>query len=175
MKLSSLSIVITIILLSACTASKPPGIATVEPFDGERYMGTWYEIFRLDHKFERGLSNVTAEYSLNDDGTITVVNRGYNDDKGKWNEAEGKAEFVEGPDQGRLKVSFFGPFYSGYNVIKLDPEYRYSLVTGEDRDYLWLLSRTPQIPSEVEQEYLEKAKAEGYDVDALIRVEHDRR
>ena len=174
MKFSSLSL-ITIILLSACTASKPPGIATVEPFDGERYMGTWYEIFRLDHKFERGLSNVTAEYSLNDDGTIKVVNRGFNVEKGEWEEADGKAEFVEGPDQGRLKVSFFGPFYSGYNVIKLDPEYRYSLVTGEDRDYLWLLSRTPEISREVEEEYLEKARAEGYDTDALIRVAHDRR
>ncbi len=137
-------------------------------------MGKWYEIARLDHKFERGLTNVTAEYSLKDDGGISVVNRGYDLEKGEWKEADGKAEFVDGSDQARLKVSFFGPFYSGYNVIALDDEYRYSMVTGDDRDYLWLLSREKEIPEEVKQRYLKQARDQGYDVDALIWVEHDR-
>ena len=158
----------------ACSGSTPKGVATIEPFDATRYMGKWYEIARLDHKFERGLTNVTAEYSLKDDGGISVVNRGYDLEKGEWKEADGKAEFVDGSDQARLKVSFFGPFYSGYNVIALDDEYRYSMVTGDDRDYLWLLSREKEIPEEVKQRYLKQARDQGYDVDALIWVEHDR-
>ncbi len=160
--------------LFACGGSTPKGVATIEPFDAKRYMGKWYEIARLDHRFERGLTNVTAEYMLKDDGGISVVNKGYDTEKGKWKDAEGKAEFVDGPDQARLKVSFFGPFYGGYNVIALDDEYRYAMVTGNDRDYLWLLSREKEIPEEVKQRYLKQARDQGYDVDALIWVEHDR-
>lgn len=168
--ISMLLIAITFI---SCTASKPSGVTTVEPFDGNRYMGKWYEIARLDHKFERGLTNVTAEYSLNDDGTIKVINRGFDPEKNKWNNATGKAKFVEGPNKGRLKVSFFGPFYGGYNVIALD-DYENAMVTGNDRDYLWLLSRTPQMPEVIKQRYLAQASELGYDTDALIWVEHDR-
>jgi apolipoprotein D and lipocalin family protein len=161
-------------LLAGCTATKPSGVVTVEPFDGSRYMGRWYEIARLDHRFERGLTNVTAEYSLQEDGKISVINRGFKVSDNEWREATGKAEFVEGSNKGRLKVSFFGPFYSGYNIIALDEEYRHALVTGEDRDYLWLLSRTPTMPEEVKDDYLQRARVLGYDTSALIWVEHDR-
>ncbi|MFA0071671.1 lipocalin family protein, partial [Vibrio breoganii] len=111
--------------------------------------GTWYEVARLDHSFERGLSNISAEYSLRDDGGVKVVNRGYSLEKGEWNEAEGKAYFVEESDQGYLKVSFFGPFYGAYVVFELDKEgYQYAFVSGPDTDYLWLLSRTPEVAPE---------------------------
>ena len=162
------------VALSECGSSKPPGVTIVQPFDGEKYMGKWYEIARLDHRFERGLTNVTAEYSLNEDGTINVTNRGTDAEKNKQQEVTGKARFVDGADKGQLKVSFFGPFYSGYNVIALDEDYRYSLVTGNDRDYLWLLAREPRIPEEVRSDYLEKANALGYDIGKLIWVQHDR-
>ncbi len=158
----------------SCTASKPPGVATVEPFDAERYMGKWYEIARLDHRFEKGLNNVTAEYSLQEDGGISVVNRGYDVEDQEWTEATGKAEFVEGSDKARLKVSFFGPFYSGYNVIALDQGYQHALVTGDDRRYLWILSRSPDMPQGIRDEYVRQARQLGYATDDLIWVEHDR-
>src|SRR5690554_7009160 len=103
--------------LSACTGL-PSGIEPVTGFDQDRYLGTWYEIARLDHSFERGLSRVTAEYTLNDDGSIRVINRGYNTEKGAWKEAEGRAKFVGDSEVGHLKVSFFGPFYASYVVFE---------------------------------------------------------
>ncbi len=169
----SLLFLLPVILLFSCGTSKPPGVTTVEPFEGERYMGKWYEIARLDHKFEENLSNVTAEYSLNEDGSIDVRNRGFNTVKNEWEEAIGKAEFVDATDQGRLKVSFFGPFYSGYNVIALH-HYNHALVTGEDLDYLWLLSRDTNMPDDVQQRFLQRAQELGYDTSALIWVDHDR-
>ena len=113
----------------------PEGAHAVTPFDADKYLGTWYEIARFDFKFEKGLSKTTANYSLNDDGSIHVINRGYDAKKGKWKESVGKAVFVEEPDVAMLKVSFFGPFYSGYNVAALDPDYKYALVIGRNLDY----------------------------------------
>lgn len=164
----------SVILLSSCSKTKiPEGASAVKPFDVNRYTGKWYEIARLDFKYEKGLNNVTAEYSLNDDGTIKVVNRGFDVKKNEWEEAKAKAKFVDAQDEGRLKVSFFGPFYSGYNVIAIDPAYRYALVAGESLDNLWLLSRETSMPEEVKQDYLEKSKAVGYDTDKLVWVKHD--
>lgn len=150
----------------------PDGAVAVKPFNSEKYLGKWYEIARLDFKQERNLNNTTAEYSLNDDGTIKVVNRGYNYVKNENTEAEGKAKFVNGPDEGKLKVSFFGPFYSGYNVIAIDPEYRYAMVAGKNLDYLWLLSREKTMPVEFQQSYLRQARNLGYKTEDLIWVEH---
>ena len=162
-----------LVLLSSC-AGAPDGVSVVRGFEIDRYLGTWYEIARLDHRFERGLSNVTAEYSLRDDGGVQVVNRGLKDESGEWDEAIGKAYFVGASDVGQLKVSFFGPFYGGYNIIELDKSgYQYSLVAGPDRDYLWILSRTPQMDPSILQSLVEKARELGFATDELIFVTHD--
>jgi apolipoprotein D and lipocalin family protein len=160
-------------LLTSCTGI-PEGITAVDGFDVNRYQGTWYEIARLDHRFERGLENISATYTLREDGGIDVLNKGWDVKAGEWQEAQGKAYFVEQPDKGRLKVSFFGPFYGGYNIIDLDKkEYAYSMVTGPDRSYLWILSRTRQLPETTLQALLERAKALGFATDQLIFVKHD--
>jgi apolipoprotein D and lipocalin family protein len=149
----------------------PDGVRTVDGFELQRYLGTWYEIARLDHRFERGLSQVTAEYSMRDDGGVRVVNRGYNASSGEWNEAIGKAYFTGDSDVGQLKVSFFGPFYGGYNIIELDKdEYQYSLVAGPDRGYLWVLSRTPEMDPETLARLIQIAKDLGFATDDLIMV-----
>ena len=160
-------------LVSGC-AGTPDGITVVSEFEIDRYLGTWYEVARLDHSFERGLSAVTADYSLRQDGGVRVVNRGYNEKSGEWDEAIGKAYFVGASDIGQLKVSFFGPFYGGYNIIELDESgYQYSLVAGPDRDYLWILSRTAQMQPDVLQSLVNKANELGFATDELIFVEHD--
>jgi len=137
-----------------------------------RYLGTWYEIARLDHSFERGLTRVTATYSLREDGGIKVVNRGFDARKQEWREAIGKAYFVESPDIGRLKVSFFGPFYGGYNIIDLDKEnYSYALVSGPTRAYLWILARDQKLEPSVLNHLVNKAKALGFATEQLIYVD----
>ncbi len=157
--------------LSGCMGM-PDGVKPVEDFELEPYLGKWYEIARLDHSFERGLSRVTAEYSLRDDGGLRVVNRGWSGDDEEWQEAEGKAYFVEGEDLGYLKVSFFGPFYGSYVIFGLDREqYQYSFVSGPDTSYLWLLSRTAEVDEEVLEQFREKAESLGFDTSALIMVD----
>ncbi|MBE9600186.1 lipocalin family protein [Pedobacter sp. MC2016-24] len=166
--------VVAATVISSCAAvSIPKGAKAVEPFNKDKYLGKWYEIARLDFKYERGLSQVTAHYSLNDDGTIRVDNKGYNAVKNEWKQSIGKAKFVGKTDVGRLKVSFFGPFYAGYNVIAIDDEYQYALVAGNNLKYLWILSRTKTIPEAVKINYLQKAKNLGYDTDALVWGRHD--
>ncbi|MFZ2168279.1 MAG: lipocalin family protein, partial [Methylococcaceae bacterium] len=136
--------------------------------------GTWYEIARLDHRFERGLNNISATYSLRNDGGINVLNKGWNQEKGVWKQAEGKAYFIDKPDKGRLKVSFFGPFYGGYNIIALDKEnYAYSMITGPDKSYFWILSRSKQLPKVTLETLIETAKQQGFATDKLIFVSHD--
>lgn len=158
------------LVLAACVG-KPEGVTPVKGFDRQRYLGKWYEIARLDHRFERGLSQVSAEYSLREDGGIKVVNRGYKDEAGQWKESVGKAYFVDKPDTGYLKVSFFGPFYGSYIVAELDPAYRYALVSGPDKSYLWLLARTPTLDADVKKRLTDKAQALGFDTSKLIWVQ----
>jgi apolipoprotein D and lipocalin family protein len=155
-------------------ATIPNGAIAVKPFDKERYLGKWYEIARKDFKYERDLSNTTAEYSLNDNGTIRVDNQGYNTKKGEWTQAIGKAKFVGEENIAKLKVSFFGPFYSGYNVIAIDDEYRYALIAGKSLKYLWILSREIIIPVEIKDKYLKIAEEIGYNTADLIWVKHDK-
>jgi apolipoprotein D and lipocalin family protein len=157
---------------SSCV-SIPKGAVAVKPFDQNRYLGTWHETARMDYRFERNLSNVSATYSINHDGTIRVDNKGYDRAQKKWKESIGKAKFVGGPDEARLKVSFFGPFYAGYNLIAIDPDYRYAMVAGNNLKYLWLLSREKNMPDEVRAAYLKQAQQLGYDVDALIWTEQE--
>lgn len=166
--------VLGLMLMIGGCVGVPEGVRPVSQFDVNRYLGTWYEIARLDHSFERGLTNITANYTLRDDGGISVVNRGYLVEKEKWKEAEGKAYFVEEKDKGYLKVSFFGPFYGAYVVFDLDQEnYQYAFVSGPDRSYLWLLSRTPKVEPKVLEKFKQTSSQLGFDVDALIYVEHE--
>ena len=167
-----------ILVLSVCwtavsCSTIPDGVTAVRPFDAEKYLGTWYEIARIDFKYERGLNNTTAEYSMNSDGSIRVVNRGYDYTNKKWKQAVGRAKFTKDRDAAMLEVSFFGPFYSGYNVIAIDAEYSYALVAGQSRDYLWILSRSKTIPDKIRREYLEKAERMGFDTSVLLWIEHD--
>lgn len=167
-----LSIPATALLLLAGCTGVPDGVEPVGNFDADKYLGTWYEIARLDHSFEDGLSRVTAEYSLNDDGSIRVLNRGYNQADDSWEEAEGRAVFTGSRSVGHLKVSFFGPFYSSYVVFDLDDAYSRAYVSGYNRDYLWLLSRTPQVSDAELEAFRDRARAAGFDVDELIIVDH---
>ena len=155
-------------------SSIPKGAVPIEPFAKDKYLGKWYEIARLDFKFERGLNNTTAEYSLNKNGTLKVDNKGYDEKKGEWSQAIGKARFIKGDSIAMLKVSFFGPFYGGYNVIAIDPEYKYALVSGSSLKYLWILSRNTSIPDAVKNKYLKIAKEIGYNTSDLLWVEHNK-
>jgi apolipoprotein D and lipocalin family protein len=159
-------------LLAGCVAV-PDGLQPVSGFQAERYLGRWYEIARLDHSFERGMSRVTAEYRMREDGGLEVVNRGYLADTQTWKEARGKAYFVAGPDKGHLKVSFFGPFYGSYVVFELDAtDYRHALVSGPDRSYLWLLARSPTLDAATRERLVARAAAAGFDTGRLIFVDH---
>jgi apolipoprotein D and lipocalin family protein len=162
---------LALLLLSGCT-SLPDGIKAVSGLDRERYLGTWYEIARLDHRFERGMTHVSATYSPREDGGIAVLNRGYSVPKASWREADGRAYSVSVPDLGHLKVSFFGPFYGSYVIFELDHEaYQYAFVCGPNRDYLWLLARTPQVSDELREHFLQKTRELGFATDSLIWVE----
>ncbi|KQT34004.1 lipocalin family protein [Methylophilus sp. Leaf414] len=147
----------------------------VRSFDPAQYLGTWYEIARLDNRFEKGLEQVTANYTLQDDGSIKVVNRGFDPQKKDWSEAVGKAKFIDpanadGSRTGRLKVSFFGPFYGDYNILILDkPYYNYALVSSGS-EYLWILSRTPQLTYPIKQHLIAKAKELGFATEKLLFI-----
>lgn len=152
----------------------PESVRPVAGFELERYLGKWYEVARLDHSFERGLSRVTAEYSLREDGGILVINRGFLASENEWKEAEGKAYFVNSDSEGYLKVSFFGPFYGSYVIFELDRDnYEYAFVSGPSTKYLWLLSRTPSVKKEVVEKFIKMAGSRGFDTDGLIFVNHD--
>ncbi|MBS7332216.1 MAG: lipocalin family protein [Weeksellaceae bacterium] len=164
----------TLLFLSSCSVKVPEHVKPVSYFNSKDYSGKWYEIARFDFKYEKDMSNVTAEYTINEDGSIKVVNRGFDYIKNEWKEKIGKAKFNGPITQGALKVSFFGPFYAGYNVVAMDPNYQTALVFGESTDYIWILSRTKTISEETKQNYLKKAKEAGYDLDRLVWTEHDK-
>ena len=161
-------------LATACT-TPPDGITPVTPFDITRYAGKWFEVARLDHSFERGLTDVSATYRLQTDGSVQVINRGFATDKGEWKQVDGKALFTGDANRASLKVSFFGPFYGGYHVIALDQQgYRWSMVIGPTRDYVWILARDRQLPASVREQLVAKARQLGVEVDKLIWVEQKR-
>jgi len=163
--------IITILGFYSCSTI-PKGAEAVKPFNKEKYLGKWYEIARFDFKFEKDLNNTTAEYSLDDKGIIKVDNRGFNVKKVKWVKAIGKAKFIGDDTIAMLKVSFFGPFYSGYNIIALDEDYKYALIAGESLKYLWILSRDTSIPEDIKTKYLKIAEKIGYNTSNLLWVEH---
>ncbi len=162
-----------IVSISACSTI-PKGVHAITSFEKEKFLGKWYEIARFDSRFEKGLSNNTAEYSLRDDGKIKVVNRGYKYKKDEWKDVVGKAKFAGAENVGILKVSFFGPFYSGYNIIAIDKEYNYALISGKSLEYLWILSRKKTIPENIKSDYLKIAKDAGFDTSELVWVEQNK-
>lgn len=151
----------------------PDGIQPVENFELDRYLGKWYEVARIDHSFEKGLQRTQAEYSLNTDGSIQVVNRGFNAKRGEWKISYGKAKPTIAPDIAALKVSFFGPFYGGYNVVALDKNYQWAMVIGSNLDYLWILSRTPSLPDGAEDRLMHQARMLGVDTQKILWVHQD--
>lgn len=152
--------------------SPPKGVTPVTGFEADRYLGKWYEVARLDHSFERGMTNVTAEYGKGPDGSITVKNRGYLPASGEWKTVEGRGEFLGSPEVGSLKVKVGAPFYGGYHVIALAPDYSHSMVSGPNRDFLWILARTPKLAPDALEPLVAQAKADGFATDELIYVTH---
>lgn len=181
MKIKKLNVLLAIgtfvagsVIISCSSLSLPKGATAISPFNKEKYLGKWHEIARLDFKYEKNLDNVTATYTLNNDGSIKVDNRGYNYIKKEWKQSIGKAKFVKGTDVARLKVSFFCPFYAAYNVIALDNDYQYALVVGNNLKYMWILSRTKTIPETIKSAYIKQARDLGYDIDALVWNKHNK-
>ncbi|MCC5888507.1 MAG: lipocalin family protein [Gammaproteobacteria bacterium] len=169
---SALTLGAIALLLTACTGT-PSGVEPVTGFDAERYQGRWYEIFRLDHRFERGLTNVTADYRILDDGRVEVINRGFDPRKCEWRDVEGTARFLEDPGTASLAVSFFFGISGGYHVIALDHEdYGYSMVSGPTRGYLWILAREPRLDADIVERLIEQAAALDFPTEELIRVDH---
>ncbi|MCX7073993.1 MAG: lipocalin family protein, partial [Methylococcales bacterium] len=153
---------ISVVLLAGCVGI-PENVKPVVNFKIDNYLGQWYEIARLDHSFERGLTNVNAEYSLRNDNSVKVINRGYSPENQEWKEVEGKAYFVNSPTIAHLKVSFFEPFYSSYIIFDLDENYRYSLVSGYDKSYFWILSKDKKIDDTLKNTLIKKANDLGFD------------
>lgn len=166
--------IISVLMVISSCSSISKNAKPVADFDLASYLGTWYEIARFDFRFEKNLDNTMAQYSLDKNGNVIVYNSGYNYVKDKWTSAEGLAKFRGDKNIAALKVSFFGPFYSGYNVIALDKDFKYALVAGKNLDYLWILSREKTIPESLKKEYLKIAKEVGYNTSNLIWVKHDR-
>lgn len=166
-------ILIVLLVLTGCLGM-PETVTPIKEFRIDRYLGKWYEIARLDHTFERGLEQITADYSLREDGGVSVINRGYSKKDNKWKTANGKAYIVNDANEGYLKVSFFGPFYGAYVIFEIDKEnYNYAFISGPDLSYLWLLSRQPDLDKRVINRFKEKSKELGFDVNKLIFVNHD--
>jgi apolipoprotein D and lipocalin family protein len=165
--------VLLLALAAAGCTGIPQGLAPVDGFDVQRYKGEWFEIMRLDHSFERGLTNVTASYELRADGTVGVLNRGFDAKNCRWKEASGRAVFQGAPETASLSVTFFWPFAGGYHVVALDrQDYRWALVSGPTRGYLWILARQPDFAPDIRNRLVDRARELGFAVDELILVQH---
>lgn len=166
----AMALLVSIFALAGCTKI-PEGLQPVQGFVLERFLGTWYEIARLDHKFERGMDNVTTEFSAAGEDGFSIVNRGYLVKTGKWTEEQGKGAYVGDKNIGSLKVSYFGPFYGGYHIIDLDKDnYRYAMVAGPSRSILWILSRDKTMDDKTYSALAAKAGHLGFDLKKLIIV-----
>lgn len=162
------TIMSAIILMATSCHAQRIDTSTVSDFDTERYMGRWYEIARYDHRFERNLERCEATYTLQPNGKITVRNSGVNSKTGLLKISDGKAKAGKRP--GQLRVSFFLFFYSDYNIMAIGPDYDWVLVGSSSPKYLWILSRTPQLPDATIEHILTLARNRGYDTDKLIWV-----
>jgi apolipoprotein D and lipocalin family protein len=154
----------------SCATSIPAGLTAVSPFDAQRYMGTWYEIARLDHRFERGMTHVTATYRLLPNGKVEVINRAIKNGQAK--SITGTAKRIGDGTAASLAVTFFPPFAGGYHVIWIDTDYQNAVVSGPNRKYLWLLSRNTNPPVATYDDMVAFAQSKGFDTSRLIRVDH---
>lgn len=168
--LALIAVCTTILIFSFTMKSNHTNRKPITGFDLNKYLGTWYELARFDHSFERGLSNVTATYSMRDDGKVRVINRGMKD--GKESVAEGKAKMNGEATTGHLKVSFFWIFYADYIILSLDKNYETAIVASTSDKYLWFLSRKPEVSAEKKNEMIQFAKDAGFDTSKLIWVSH---
>jgi apolipoprotein D and lipocalin family protein len=151
----------------------PKGITPVQGFEARHYMGDWFELARIEQYYEQGLVNTQARYAFASDGSVSVTNRGYDPARKRWRLAQGRAVFLGDTDRAALKVSFWGPFYAGYNVVALDPDYRWALVMGSTPSALWILSRSPELPAAVRRKLLGLAKGMGVDIQQILWVPQD--
>ena len=165
--------ILGLFIFNSCSVGIPDGATAVKNFDSKKYLGKWYEIARFDFRFEKDMNNVIAEYAMKENGHIKVDNKGYNYVKKEWKESVGEAKFVNKKTEAQLKVSFFKPIWAGYNVIDIDEDYQYALVVGSSLKYMWILSRTPEIPETTKLRFLAKAQKLGYNTDDLIWVKHN--
>jgi apolipoprotein D and lipocalin family protein len=168
-----LSIILAMILSTILGCGSDAELATKADFDLNKYLGTWYEIARFPHSFEKGLSCVSAEYSLREDGKINVKNKGFQTNKEKWTSIDGVARVPDISKPGEIKVQFFWPFSGDYFVIDVDEEYHYALVGSPSRKYLWILSREVQLNEITIQQITAAAEEAGFEVSKLERVEHN--
>jgi apolipoprotein D and lipocalin family protein len=174
MTIKTLAVILGVSFTFAGCTGIPKGLQPITGFESARYLGKWYEIARLDHSFERHLSNVSATYSEDCSEYIRVKNKGFNTKNGSWKQIEGRARFIGDESVGSLKVSFFGPFYGGYHIIALDRQnYDYAMVAGPKRSYLWILSRSKTLDEAIYAQLVSKARTWGFDTTELIKVEHD--
>lgn len=165
---------VILIMSASAFADSPDYLAeSVTGFELEKYLGTWYELARMDHRFERGMSHVTATYSLKPNGNVKVLNQGFVKSKNKWKSASGYAKYLDAPNVGAFKVTFFWPFFGGYHIVELAEDYSYALVAGDSENYLWILSRTPEVSEDIWTSLLQRARTLGYDTDALIKVDQE--
>ena len=160
------------LLMTGCRSTS--NLEVVSDFEIERYLGVWYEAARLPHGFEKNLSSVSAHYAFNDNGTIKVLNRGFNDETQQWEEIEGVARLRGSGGKGWLKVSFFKPFYASYKVIYLNDDYTQAIVTGPSYGFLWILVRDPALPNTAIESLVYRAGAFGFDTEKLILVDQSK-
>lgn len=163
---------LALLVLAGCKSTKD--LAVVSDFSPERYMGVWYEAARYPHRFEKGMSSVSATYTLNEDGTVKVLNRGFLDEEAKWEEIEGVARPKGRSDIGWLKVSFFKPFYASYKIVYLDDDYSRAIIAGPTYGYLWILSRSPNLPDNELETLIQRTEQMGYERKKIIVVDQSK-
>lgn len=170
--LLQLSSTISLLLMLSSCAPSTRMLQPVANFDSNRYLGVWYEIARLPHRFEKNLVSVTADYSLREDGSIDVINKGYDSVRKKWKSADGRAYFKKEANTALLKVTFFWPFYGEYKVIKLDEvNYSYAVVTSSTFNYLWILARTKELDAQTMKLLVDYIERSGFDTKKLVYVD----
>jgi len=167
-----LSVITTMVLAGMAAVDRKGELAVVGAVDLSRYAGRWYEIARLPNRFEKKCADsVTATYTLRSDGKVDVVNR-CRKANGEYTTAKGKAKIVDKKTNAKLKVTFFWPFYGDYWILDLGPNYEYAVVGAPNRDYLWILSRTPQLNEQLYQRLLREMATRGFATDRMIRTSH---
>ncbi len=167
--------ILGLLLFKFCGLNNKRKQQTIKQYNLQQYTGTWYEIARFNHSMEKDLTHVTATYSLKSDGTISVTNKGYlNNKNGKEKSVTGYATMPDTSNMGYLKVYFSKWFGAPYLILDLDTvNYQYALIGSTFNQFLWILSRTPNMPKQHYQQCIQTAKNLGYDTNKLLMVAHN--